>query len=188
MIPFPASLPPALPATPKLFSSWMWHFLPHSGCLEEETTSSPTGLKAQTPQGPSSEHSMPVWDKRKTHRPQESTLGGKALLWILELNILEWTTEEQTRVCVILILLTSGRKVKLRLSLVISSIALHQGVKSGRKTFPEYKICPFPAIPVFWGLGQSLLLDCSSSQCPTQLHLTLSLQKQWFLILCTANS
>lgn len=52
---FPAPSFASLSSFPALFQLPV-ALLPRFGCLEEETTSPPTGLKAQTPQGPSSEH------------------------------------------------------------------------------------------------------------------------------------
>lgn len=177
----------ALPATPELFSSCIWHFhLILGGIrlrpLKNQTEQlRPLKKQTQTPQGPSSEQLRPLKTKlgssdssrtkMSTQTPQKTksdlsstklgssdpsktklwaaqtpqklssdpsrtklwaaqtpegqalshkcllgkeenpqTTGkhsrGWAVLWILELNMLEQTSEEQKRVCVILILLT----------------------------------------------------------------------------------
>lgn len=91
-------------------------------------------LGSSDPSRTSSEQQIRLGTKGKPSNHRKA-LGGKSCsVWILELNMVECTAEEQSRVCVLLILLTSERKVLLSLSFVISSIAVHQGVKNGRKT------------------------------------------------------
>lgn len=136
---------PALPATPELFSSCMWHFHLILGGIRlrplrdqalsssdlskpnwaaqtpqepkwaaqtpQKLSSDPSRTKlwaAQTPEGQALSHKC-LLGKEENPQTTGRHSRGWAVLWILELNMLEQTSEEQKRVCVILILLT--RKV-----------------------------------------------------------------------------